>query len=206
MPELPEVETVRRTLMPLVVGRTIRGVLFLWEGLVANVSLPELRAHLVDGSITDISRRGKYLVVHIGGRGYLVVHLRMTGRLLVAPLAAPYERHLRGLIDLGHDESLRFADQRKFGRFYWADDETGLAAIIRVGIEPLAPDFTPEALASMTANGKAAIKAGDPLTGDEIQSLLAQREQVERSSNCPHGRPTTLRLSIADLERQFKRA
>jgi DNA mismatch repair protein MutL len=52
---------------------------------------------------------------------------------------------------------------------------------------------------------KAAIKAGDPLTAQEIEALLARRELVERSSNCPHGRPTTLRLSLRDLEKQFKR-
>ncbi len=52
---------------------------------------------------------------------------------------------------------------------------------------------------------KAAIKAGDPLTPQEIDALLKRRELVERSSNCPHGRPTTLRLSISDLEKQFKR-
>jgi DNA mismatch repair protein MutL len=52
---------------------------------------------------------------------------------------------------------------------------------------------------------KAAVKAGDPLTTEEIAALLARRELVERSSNCPHGRPTTLRLSLRDLEKQFKR-
>jgi DNA mismatch repair protein MutL len=52
---------------------------------------------------------------------------------------------------------------------------------------------------------KAAVKAGDPLTAGEIDALLARRELVERSSNCPHGRPTTLRLSLKDLEKQFKR-
>lgn len=52
---------------------------------------------------------------------------------------------------------------------------------------------------------KAAVKAGDPLTPPEIEALLARRELVERSSNCPHGRPTTLRLSLKDLEKQFKR-
>ncbi|HTL28229.1 MAG TPA: hypothetical protein VL282_03370, partial [Tepidisphaeraceae bacterium] len=52
---------------------------------------------------------------------------------------------------------------------------------------------------------KAAVKAGDPLTTAEIEALLARRELVERSSNCPHGRPTTLRLSLRDLEKQFKR-
>jgi DNA mismatch repair protein MutL len=52
---------------------------------------------------------------------------------------------------------------------------------------------------------KAAVKAGDPLTGPEIEALLARRELIERSSNCPHGRPTTLRLTLRDLEKQFKR-
>ena len=52
---------------------------------------------------------------------------------------------------------------------------------------------------------KAAVKAGDFLTPPEIEALLARRDLVERSSNCPHGRPTTLRLSLKDLEKQFKR-
>jgi DNA mismatch repair protein MutL len=52
---------------------------------------------------------------------------------------------------------------------------------------------------------KAAVKAGDPLTGPEIEALLARRELIDRASNCPHGRPTTLRLSLRDLEKQFKR-
>jgi DNA mismatch repair protein MutL len=52
---------------------------------------------------------------------------------------------------------------------------------------------------------KAAVKAGDPLSADEIDALLAQRHLIDRSSNCPHGRPTSLSLSLRDLERQFKR-
>ena len=52
---------------------------------------------------------------------------------------------------------------------------------------------------------KAAVKAGDPLSREEIEALLARREVLDRSSNCPHGRPTTLRLSLRDLEKQFKR-
>jgi DNA mismatch repair protein MutL len=55
------------------------------------------------------------------------------------------------------------------------------------------------------ASCKAAVKAGYPLSSDEIAALLLRKEQVDRSSNCPHGRPTTLRLTIGDLERQFKR-
>jgi DNA mismatch repair protein MutL len=52
---------------------------------------------------------------------------------------------------------------------------------------------------------KAAVKAGDPLKPEEISALLAQKSMVEKSSNCPHGRPTTLRMTLRDLEKQFKR-
>jgi DNA mismatch repair protein MutL len=52
---------------------------------------------------------------------------------------------------------------------------------------------------------KAAVKFGDPLTPEEIDSLIAQRDSVEKSTSCPHGRPTALRFSLADLEKQFKR-
>jgi len=52
---------------------------------------------------------------------------------------------------------------------------------------------------------KAAVKAGDPLTSGEIEAMLNRRHLVDRSSNCPHGRPTTLRLTLGDLEKQFKR-
>jgi len=71
-----------------------------------------------------------------------------------------------------------------------------------------APRLTPEALlndALAMMACKAAIKAGDPLTAEAVEALLARRHLVDRSSNCPHGRPTTLRLSMRDLERQFKR-
>jgi DNA mismatch repair protein MutL len=72
----------------------------------------------------------------------------------------------------------------------------------------LGPRLTPEELLHEVldmASCKAAVKAGYPLSSEEIHALLLRKEQVDRSSNCPHGRPTTLRLTINDLERQFKR-
>jgi DNA mismatch repair protein MutL len=70
---------------------------------------------------------------------------------------------------------------------------------------PASAELLTNDLLSMMAC-KAAVKAGDPLSMQEIRALLAQRHRVERSSNCPHGRPTSLRLTLRDLERQFKRA
>ena len=71
------------------------------------------------------------------------------------------------------------------------------------GARPAADTLLHELLDMMAC--KAAVKAGDPLTADEIAALLASRESAERSSNCPHGRPTTLRMTLRELERQFKR-
>lgn len=70
---------------------------------------------------------------------------------------------------------------------------------------PASPEMLTNDLLSMMAC-KAAVKAGDPLSPEEMHALFRQRDRVERSSNCPHGRPTSLRLTIRDLERQFKRA
>jgi len=71
------------------------------------------------------------------------------------------------------------------------------------GARPAADTLLHEILDMMAC--KAAVKAGDPLNPDEIAALLARREAAERSSHCPHGRPTTLRLTLRDLERQFRR-
>ncbi len=70
---------------------------------------------------------------------------------------------------------------------------------------PASPELLMNDLLSMMAC-KAAVKAGDPLTPEEIRALMSQRDRVDRSSNCPHGRPTSLRLTLRDLEKQFKRA
>ena len=71
------------------------------------------------------------------------------------------------------------------------------------GTRPSADTLVHELLDMLAC--KAAVKAGDPLTADEIAALLRRRDHAERSSHCPHGRPTTLRLTLKDLERQFNR-
>jgi len=203
MPELPEVETVRRTLLPLIDGKTMESVLFLWEGVVANTSLAEMRTHLVGGRICGITRRGKYLALIIAERGYLVVHLRMTGRLMVRTSADPYERHLRALVQLSGESSLRFADQRKFGRFYWAEDDTALANIARVGPEPLADDFTAATLAAITARSNTNIKAV-LLNQARLAGLgnIYADESLFRASIAPHRRASS--LSELEVERLWQ--
>lgn len=144
MPELPEVETVRRIIEPLAVGRSITAV-------TLNPSFPAVLespdgmdpvSALIDASILEARRRGKYLLFRLDTGMWLVVHLRMTGRLLITERSAPPVRfeHLSLHLDNGMD--LRFADQRKFGRVTVTlpDDVDRLNA--RLGPEPFDRRFT----------------------------------------------------------------
>lgn len=161
MPELPEVETVKRILEPLLLNRTIDsvdvnpqfpGVLTSPDGIGATGTLPGL-------SINAISRRGKYIIMTLSSDWFLIVHLRMTGRLLVLDREAPPTRfeHARILLDNGTD--LRFADQRKFGRIQLAMTEDVHSLNRRLGVEPLTLSFSAYKLHELVSNRKAPIKA-----------------------------------------------
>ena len=134
MPELPEVETVRRTLAPKVEGRTISEVSFVWS----RTCLGDPRAteaRLRGQRIERIERCGKYLLfrLHRKGRGsLLVIHLRMTGRLLLN--GAPGE-HTRARMNLDDGAVVVFQDVRKFGRWQWS--ERLPARLAALGPEPL---------------------------------------------------------------------
>jgi formamidopyrimidine-DNA glycosylase len=159
MPELPEVETVRRLSEPHLVDRTIERVeLGDFPGVI-ETSLPGVPASWLTGRrIVAAKRRGKYLLFPLDDGNTMVVHLRMTGRLLVMPPDAPAVRfeHLRMLLSSG--EHLRFADQRKFGRvsIYTPEDVDRLES--RLGPEPLSPDLTAEDLHAAMQRRSGSIK------------------------------------------------
>jgi len=136
MPELPEVETVARGLHQALVGRTIRGVVVLWPRTVAT---PAVQEQIVGRRVQSVSRRGKYVVISLD-QGFVLVHLKMSGRLHLVPAQTPLHRHTRLLLDLDDGRQLRFQDARKFGRLYLVDDATEVTA--RLGPEPLADEFT----------------------------------------------------------------
>jgi formamidopyrimidine-DNA glycosylase len=131
MPELPEVESVARSLRdgtPSLIGARIRSVEVAWPGVVSPQSCAFDPARLAGCSFTSIERRGKYLLFRLecpGVRPYfLVVHLRMTGRLFLVPDSAAIERHTRLALILEGGLALRFDDPRKFGRV-WMNDDAG---------------------------------------------------------------------------------
>jgi formamidopyrimidine-DNA glycosylase len=139
MPELPEVETVVRGLRAPLIGRSITGVSVAWPRTIARPSVDDLVARVVGRRITLVGRRGKYLIIGLD-QGYLLIHLKMSGRLQVVPAAHPPDKHVRVLFDLDNGQQLRFQDVRKFGRLYAVDDPAEVT--VGLGPEPLADDFT----------------------------------------------------------------
>ncbi len=159
MPELPEVETIRCGLAPLMQGRTLRALEVLDARWCEPLHPQALRDALEGREIQRLGRRGKYLVLEAAGEVFLLMHLRMTGNLLYdAPPDAPYVRVRLGLDD-GHVVS--FCDPRRFGTGQLALGGPELDAFLdaRLGVEPLGPEFTTEHLYLQTRNRRAPIKA-----------------------------------------------
>jgi len=153
MPELPEVETIRNELAPYVIGRTVSGLSFPWEGIVRQPSLEEFRARLIGQRITGLGRRGKYLIFSLSGGQALIIHLKMTGSLW---LREP-EKFVRAIIHLDDGTNVYFRDPRKFGIMWLVDDTESVAR--KLGPEALGKEFTAEVLAERLKNRTAPIKA-----------------------------------------------
>ncbi len=157
MPELPEVETVKNELMPHVVGRRITGVTLLWEGIVKEPSPDEFRSRVAGQTITGISRRGKYLSLALSSGDTLIIHLKMTGSLLVQPDNEEPPKYTRAIIHLDNGTDIDFRDPRKFGVLRVVDDNDKI--IGKLGPEPFDADFTPQVLARILDKRKTPMKA-----------------------------------------------
>ncbi|HSP54191.1 MAG TPA: bifunctional DNA-formamidopyrimidine glycosylase/DNA-(apurinic or apyrimidinic site) lyase [Dehalococcoidia bacterium] len=159
MPELPEVETIRRDLLPLVRDHTIAEA---WVSpnaprLVQLMPPNEFCRLLAGRRIEDIGRRGKYLTLQLDGGLMWVVHLRMTGRLQHRTEGCPEHAHLRATFRLDDGTSLCYADQRKFGMMWLVDDWT----LVHPGLgpEPLEDTFDHAAFHTVLKRRGAPIKS-----------------------------------------------
>ena len=157
MPELPEVETVKNDLIPLVVGRRVTGVNLLWEGIVRKTTPGDFITGLTGRKIKGIQRRGKYLLFGLDGSDTLIAHLKMSGALIAGNCDIKKERYARALLQLDDGTCVIFRDPRKFGRMWLVRDTS--TVIGELGPEPLEEDFTPELLAQRLKGRKAPIKA-----------------------------------------------
>jgi formamidopyrimidine-DNA glycosylase len=159
VPELPEVETVRRHLAPRVEGRVLERVEVLDPRWCRPLEPEELAAAIQGRRLDRLARRGKYLVAHLEGDVHLIMHLRMTGTVLYdADAALPHTRVRIGLDD-GH--RLSWVDPRRFGTGELALDSAQLEAFfaLRLGAEPLSEAFTVEGLRAAARDRRAPVKA-----------------------------------------------
>lgn len=160
MPELPEVETVRRSIAGRVRGERLQGVSIFFPGCVEGIPPEELSGRLRGKRVEGVERIGKYLVFLVEGGERLTVHLRMTGSLRIAsrwdPGAGPYTRLV---FEFESGLALRFDDVRKFGRVAWFPSQSALLDRLKVGVEPLAAEFTPERLRAIVSGRRRPIKS-----------------------------------------------
>lgn len=157
MPELPEVETTRRGLEPLLVGQRIRAAVVRDRRMRQPVPrrLPQL---LAGATIRSLARRGKYLLVDCGA-GTLILHLGMSGRLWVVRDGAPPARHDHFDLVLENGTVVRLRDPRRFGLVLWqTGDPFAHALLSNIGPEPLSDKFDGATLHAATRNRSAAIK------------------------------------------------
>jgi formamidopyrimidine-DNA glycosylase len=160
MPELPEVETIRRRVAPVVEGRELSELRILDPRWCLPL-LPEAVAEAVEGRrLERLSRRGKYLVAAFEDDVFLIMHLRMTGTLLLDPADDPPYERVRFLFDGGRHE-LRFCDVRRFGTGELIVGRAALDAFFeaRLGLEPFSGALTGAALAAMARGRTAPVKA-----------------------------------------------
>jgi formamidopyrimidine-DNA glycosylase len=163
VPELPEVETIRRQLAPRIAGRTIERAEVLDPLWSAPVAPSDVERMLTGRRIDALRRRGKYLIADLDKDRHLVMHLRMTGNLLWVAVGDDAEArpHLRVRMTLDDDHRLLFTDQRRFGTGIVLDGTLALEEHLaeRVGPEPLHPGFTPDVLARAARGRRAPVKA-----------------------------------------------
>ena len=158
MPELPEVEMVVRGLRDDVVGRMFVGMEAQWAPQFVSATPEAFAQRLVGQRVEALWRRGKYVVFELTD-DFLIIHLKMTGRLYVAARGEvnDADRFLRVAFQLDDGRELRFSDIRKFGRLYLVADVEEIVG--KLGPEPLAGDFTLEAFRARLANRTGNIKS-----------------------------------------------
>jgi formamidopyrimidine-DNA glycosylase len=159
MPELPEVETIRRQLAPLVEGRTLERVRILDGRWCRPLAPSEMQDALQGRRVERLGRRGKYLVWSLSEEVHLAQHLRMTGTMLCEP--DPGQTHVRVRVELEGGGQLAIVDPRRFGtgELLLGDDALDAFFDARLGLEPLDERFTTEHLRELARGRTAPIKA-----------------------------------------------
>ena len=161
MPELPEVETVKEALNQTVKGQTIKDIELRYEPMVKNMSADEFKEKLINQTIQEVSRRGKYLVFHFDDY-QLLYHLRMEGKYFYVDSDFELNPHVHVIFTLENGKRLLYQDTRKFGTYHLYDKAIDLettAPFQVLGLEPFATEFTPSYVKEKIQNKKKPIKS-----------------------------------------------
>lgn len=159
MPELPEVENIVSELKDRLPGQMIAGIPLLRKGLVQGSSLPELKEKLLGTRIRNIHRRGKWIIIGLENNYSLLLHLRMTGRLIYSEELVLL-RYLRLALRLEPSGFLLYQDLRRLGVMHLLSTK-GLeerAPLSKLGLEPLSSDFTVEKLGEILSSSRLTIR------------------------------------------------
>ena len=160
MPELPEVETVRASLEPKLVGRRFEDVQILDSRLTRPLAPTEVAAELAGERVTAVDRRGKYLILRFESGLVLLIHLRMTGNLVHSQNGALAEAHVRAVVSLDDGSDVIYRDVRRFGTWLvLRADELDPYFAARLGREPLEGSFSARDLEERLAGRKLPLKA-----------------------------------------------
>ncbi len=207
MPELPEVETVRRGLNQLTLGQEITGGDVLLQRTIAYpFSVDEFIQRIKGNTITTWHRRGKYLLAELSSASSLGVHLRMTGQLLWLDQNEPLHKHTRVRLFFGDKQELRFVDQRTFGQMWYVPPSVVVESIItglaKLAVDPFSPEFTVEYLADKLKKSRRPIKTSllDQSIVAGLGNIYAD-EALFKSGILPTTLATELKLPQIELLR-----
>lgn len=157
MPELPEVETVVKTLKTLVLNKEIDDVNVYWENIIAYPELSQFQNDVKGQKIIDINRRGKYILFNLTSKT-LVSHLRMEGKYFVYNEFTERDKHDHVIFNFKDGGQLHYNDTRKFGKMYLYDENEALKILANVGLEPWDTKLTGAYLKKRAKNRRVTIK------------------------------------------------
>jgi len=196
VPELPEVETIKRDIEGHLIGHEILGVWTDW-GKMLKPDQETFKKSVIEKKFSSVGRRAKLLIFHLDSVP-LVTHLKLSGRLLYRDQKDPRDQFTHVILELDKGKELRFADMRKFGWMRVLKDEVELDALLsEFGIEPFTSGFTLEKFSKILQSKKTAIK---PLLMDQSQIAGVGNIYADESLWCAMIHPLRPANSLGEKE------
>ncbi len=158
MPELPEVEVIKKGLKGKLKHRIIKGVDVLFKGSIKGLSPLSFGKRIKGKAFREVSRRGKFLIFSLDDGSFLIIHLRMTGQLVCCPANERVDKYTCLIFALDNNFQLRFLDKRRFGVVYLVKGWEEIAALANLGPEPLEDNFTSLSLEEVLKGQRRKIK------------------------------------------------